>query len=375
MDRESYRKLIYIISLIVLLSFTFSPWQAAGENGVSGPTVSLSPNEEKMKEISERQKEILQRLFAQQQKIGAMEKETEETGREIEALKEQTAGLQKSLAEAEKAYGQKKEDLKQLLQAYQKMGPGSYLDIILASNDLPDFLRRLNILREISGSSGRLVGQLRGNLDEQTAAKAKLAGELASLNGKQAQFQTSLAQEQQLKKDLEKYLISLAAERDSYQMYLAYLNNNWTDLKPAFAQAVKGLSGFMARGDLPAEGFKITYGFWKAKASITDRAINMIIAGDSAFPPMTFHFRQGKVEITMPENNLVLEGNFVIRGGDAVIFQAGGGSFYGLPLETGALNELFQQGDLVLNLKPALGNYTIDSLEIRDGYLELTVSL
>jgi peptidoglycan hydrolase CwlO-like protein len=367
MDRRLYLKLICIIPVIIMLSLTFSP------GTISGQTGSLHKSEEKIEQITDQQKEILQKLFAQEQRLAAMAREEKGVAGDIEDLNKQTAALQKSIVEEETIYAGKKEELKQLLQSYQKMGPGSYLEIILESNDLTDFLRRINLLRELSGNSGKLIGQLQGNLEKQTADKTKLAAELASLNSRQAEYQASLVKERQLKQDLEEYLASLATEKGNYQLYLAYLKNNWADLKPTFAKAVKGLAGFMNK-DLPADGFKVTYSFFEIKASITDEAINNIITGDSAFPPMSFRFRPGNVEIQMPEYNLVLDGTFVIQEGSSFIFQAKAGSFYGIPLETGSLNELFQDGDLVINLQPALGNYTVNSLAVMDGYLELTLS-
>ncbi|MHB9094581.1 MAG: coiled-coil domain-containing protein [Eubacteriales bacterium] len=303
-----------------------------------------------------------------------MGKEEERIARDIETLNRQIAVLQSSIAKEEIAYAQKKEDLKQLLQSYQRMGPGSYLEIILESNDLTDFLRRLNILRDITSNTGKLIEQLQSSKEKQAADKTKLTEELTSLKGKQVQFDESLAKEKQLKKELEDNLASLAAERENYEKYLTDLKNKWAELKPLFANAVKEFSGLMEEGKLPPGALKLTGNLLSIKGSITDIALNEIIAGDPAFPQMLFSFKEGHAEMRMPEKNLVLGGTFVIDGGNAIKLQVKEGSFYGIPLETEAVKELFQDGDLVISLKSLLGGYTINSAETMNGYLQFSIS-
>ena len=308
MFKRSWVKSLLIIPVIFMALLIFSTSQ------VSGQSDSIPESKGKMNKIIDLQTETLQKLFAQEQKIEAIGKEEEGIARDIETLNRQIAVLQSSIAEEEIAYTQKKEDLKQLLQSYQRMGPGSYLEIILESNDLTDFLRRLNILRDITSNTGKLIEQLQSSKEKQAADKTKLTGELTSLKGKQVQFDESLAKEKQLKKDLEDYLASLSAERENYQRYLTDLQNKWDELKPLFSNAVKEFSSLIEEGKLPPDSFKLTFNFLSIKGSITDKALNEIIAGDPGFPQLLFSFEQGNVEMRMPDKNLVLDGHLLFKG-------------------------------------------------------------
>lgn len=158
-----------------------------------------------------------------------------------------------------------------------------------------------------------------------------------------------LAKEKQLKKALENYLASLSAERENYQKYLTDLQNKWAEIKPLFSDIVKEFSSLVKKGNLPPDLFKLTAYFPSIKGSITAKSLNELIAGDPGFPQILFSFEQGNVEMSMPDKNLVLNGTFVIDGGNALELQVKEGSFHGIPLETGALQELFQEGDLVIN--------------------------
>lgn len=142
MFKRLWVKSFLIIPVIFIALLIFSTSQVFGQSD------NIPEDKGKMNIKINLQTETLQKLFAQKQKIGAMDKEEERIAGDIATLNRQIAGLQSSIAEEEIAYTQKQEDLKQLLQSYQRMGPGSYLEIILESNDLTDFLRRLNILRE-----------------------------------------------------------------------------------------------------------------------------------------------------------------------------------------------------------------------------------
>ncbi|MHB1653627.1 MAG: coiled-coil domain-containing protein [Desulfitobacteriaceae bacterium] len=303
-----------------------------------------------------------------------MEKEEKGIAGDIETLNRQVEGLQRSIADEEIAYAKKKENLKQLFQSYQRMGPGSYLEIILESNDLTDFLRRINILRDITSNTGKLIEQLQSSREKQAKDKTKLTEKVVSMEGKQVQFNESLAKGKQLKKDMEDYLASLSEERENYQKYLTDIQNKWDELKPVFAKTVQEFSSIIEKGNLPPDTFKVSFDFLSIKGSIDDKILNEIIASDPSLSKMVFSFQQGNVEMKMPEKNLVLDGTFVIQEGNALRFQVKEGSFYGIPLETAAIKELFQEGDMVINLKSLLGSYTLHSIEIMDGYLEFSIS-
>ena len=46
-----------------------------------------------------------------------------------------------------------------------------------------------------------------------------------------------------------------------------------------------------------------------------------------------------------------------------------------MPLEPGYIEELLGEGDLVLDLKPLLGKNTLQSIKLKDGYIELNIKI
>lgn len=354
-----------MIFVFILASFPLS--MAAGQ------TDPFSETRQKLDGISEKERETIEKLFVMSQDIRAMEQEEADLTRDIDKTSDGIKASEAAIAREEAAYEKKRDSLEQVLKSYQRMGPGSYLEIILASDDLPSLLMRINILRDITRNTGELMGQLEQSRDKLSAGKAKLSEELASLKDKQAKLTQALAGKKQLQEEQEKYLASLAEKKEFYQKYLADIQQIWESLGPYFSAAVKEFSGIIQGNDLPADAVRVSYNFLSIKGYLEAKALNDIVKAHPQLPDMTFSFYPDKVELQLPEKNLVLSGTFVMQQGNALEFEVKEGSFCGLPLETGSLEELFKDGDLVLDLKPLLGGYNLGDLEVKDGYLEFSV--
>ena len=92
-------------------------------------------------------------------------------------------------------------------------------------------------------------------------------------------------------------------------------------------------------------------------------------------PKVSISFNQGKIEMKAPDKRLVLVGDFEIVDNQILKFIPQTGSFFDMPLEKGTIEELFEEGDFILNFKPLIGNNILKSVEIKDGYIEILVTL
>jgi len=328
---------------------------------------------EKMTKISEEEREILRNLFVQVQEIEEMEREETEYNHSIEKAKQEIESLQVIIADEKVAYEKKIENLKQLLRSYQRMGAGSYFEIIMDSDNLATLLRRINILRDITRNTGVILDQLEASRENQLDQKTKLAEKLDLMEDDRKQLIKLMTNKKKLKEEKEAYLASLGKDRAYFQEYLSNVQLMWDQLKSLFLETMKELSSIINKGDLPPDALRITYSFFNIKGSLDEKALNDIMAGHAQLPKMVFKFYPDKVDMEVPEKNLVLTGTFVILEGHTLKFVVDEGSFYDLPLETSAIEELFQGDYLILNLKPLLGNFTLNSIEIKDRYLEFTV--
>lgn len=339
--------------------------------GQEGPFAGIKEN---MASISETEHEKLQDLFVLGQQINEMEKAEEQITRDIETKNGEIEELKVKIAGEEVAYTKKSEDLKQVLKSYQRMGPGTYLEIILSSDNLAMLLRRVNTLRDLTRNTGKLMEALEATKVTLLTEKTTLTEKNKLMEDSQKQFRDSLTKQKQLRENQEKYLASLMDRRVYYQENLANLQRNWDELKTSVPAIIQELSSIIDEGNIPTDKVKITYNIVSIKGTIDEKVLNDIISEHPLLPKIKFSFYPNRVEINMPEKSLVLSGQFVIQEAHTIKFQVKEGSFYGMPLDPGAIGDLFLRGDLKFNLKLPLKNYTLNSIKTTEGSLELTIT-
>ncbi|WHH57869.1 hypothetical protein [Petroclostridium sp. X23] len=340
---------------------------------IIGQADSFSEMEKKLEGISQEKKEIIKYLFDLEQEIERMEAAQQEISREIEGMAKEIKSVEASIADEEAAYQEQRDILKQVLKSYQKRGPGSYLEIILDSDNLTVFLRRLGALRDLTRNTGELLESLDASRDRLAQEKATLAERLILLQEKQQQLDESLSKKVQLKEDKETYLASLEEEREYYQQQVNNIQYIWDQFKPLFSDITREVSRIIEEGNLPPDALKISLTANGIKGSIEEKTFNNIIAANAELPQMVFSFYPGEIEMKLPQKHLILKGSFVILQGNIIEFQVKEGSFYGVALDDDTLEELFKEGQLVLNLKPLVGTNILNSVEALENRLEFGI--
>lgn len=359
-------KSIVISSIAVVLALTLF-----SVNATVGQQSPFSEVKEKLSAISEEEKEVLQNLFILTQEIELMEKAEKELVLETEAIRKEIEDLEKAIAQEELVYEKKKESLKQVLKSYQRMGSGSFLEIILDSDSLSTFLQRINILRDLARNTEMLLEQLEASGKKLVDEKSELSAKLALLNDKQESLRKVINDKTELKAEKEEYLASLEGEKTYYQEYLYDLEKVWGELKPLMSETAEEFSRMIEEGGLPVDALKISFSLFEVKGIIDDNTINKVISANPRLEDMIFAFHPDSVEIRIPEKNLILNGIFIIQKGHILKFQAQEGSFFGMTLETGTLEELFGEEGMTLNLKPLLAGNNIHAVNIKEGYIEM----
>ncbi|MDF2840675.1 MAG: hypothetical protein K0Q99_1447 [Clostridia bacterium] len=332
-----------------------------------------SPNQEGLLDISEEEKQILQSLFTLTQEIQVLENEEKKASGELEAARTELAVLESLIAIEEEDYGKKQEALKRFLKIYQKMGPGSYLEIIMDSDNLSTLLRRLNTLRDLTRNTGKLLEQLDERKVSLSSKKVKLAETLVMIKERQEHSKEALAEKLKLKEEKETYLASLKDQSLLYQEYLKSLEKMIAELKPLLQQAGKEFSSIITDGSLSRDALKLSISLFNVKGTMEEKTFNNMISKQPSLSEMVFTFHNDEIEIGIPNKKLILFGSFVINEVNTLSFQAEKGSFYGMPLEPGYIEELLNEGELTLDLKPLLGKNTLQSIKLREGYIELNI--
>ncbi|MEA4962064.1 coiled-coil domain-containing protein [Lutispora sp.] len=340
---------------------------------IAGGTDPFSKLQEELAGISENEKKILQSLFTLAQEMEIIEAEEKEIDQQIEEIDREAQELELAIADAEYSFGKKQEGLKQVLRSYQRMGPISYLEIILNSDSLSSFILRINTLRDLTRDTGVLLEQLESSKEQLNGAKAELMEKLALLELKHKELTAAIAKKAELKIDMEEYLTSLTVKKGYYQKQIADMQHVWKELKLLFSEAEKEFSGIIEEGNFPPDALTFDFSIFGIKASLNEKSFNDIVSSQVDIAEMIFDFKPGKIVIELPEKNLKLSGVFIIAEGHILEFEAEEGVFYDMPLAAGTIEELFREKKLSLDLEPLLGSYTLQSVEIMEDYINLTV--
>ncbi|HEX2945820.1 MAG TPA: hypothetical protein VHT96_07675 [Clostridia bacterium] len=360
-------KLIPAIGLIVSLIFMIPVNSAAGGEDI------FSDVKARIGGITEAEKATLQKLFTQTQLIAETQTKAEQTEEDIKNTSVKIETLKKKIGDNETRYGKERESLKQVLQSYQRMGAGSYLEILLESDSLKDLLTRINTLRDLTNNTGKLLDQIEEDRRVQSEQKAKLSDELLTIREKQHSLQQTLTEEKKLKADLEKNLASLSDERGRYEEYLGTLQKAWDGIAPLIRETAAEITDYSKKASIPADAFKITFGFFTAKISIDEKTINDLLAGDSKLEKTVFSFKSDMVTVAFPDRQLSITGKFVIKDQHILRFEADGGSIFGMALDKDAIAEVLKDVDLEFDLEPQLNGSKLKSVEIEDGFLNITI--
>ena len=330
--------------------------------------------EEKLTSITDEEKRVLEELFKVIQEIDILQNEEKKIAQEIKEIKQDADVLKNQIEKEEEEYRKKQEALGQILRSYQRMGPASYIEIILKSDSLASFLRRINIIRDLAQDTGELLEEIENSKNKLIAKKNELEENLVFLEKRNRDLNDALDKINELKYDLENYIANLGEEKAYYKDYLEDMKNAWTEVKIIFSNAAKDFSVIVQNTELSPEDLNLSFSIYGVKAAISEEVINNIISNQPHLEKMLVDFQPDKVKIELPERKLILIGNFAIQGDNVLIFIAEEGSFYGMELESSSLEELFIENQLVLDLKSMLGNNSkLKSVEIKEDFLEITI--
>jgi len=361
-------KSLLVIGLAAVFLFGMSSTSYAA--GYAEPPSKL---EEKLAGISAEEKEILQSLFTLAQEIELMEIEEKKLAQEIETANQDVKRTEAEISKEEANYKKQQQALKQVLRLYQKMGPGSYLEIVMDSDSLSTMLRRLTTLRDLTRNTGKLLQALKESKNKLAAEKLKLEEGLERIKQKQEQSKEALQNKLKLKQEKESYLMSLKEESKFYQEQLEGIQKMLDEIKPMLAEAAKEFSSIIKEGSLTTKSLNISISMFNIKGTLSEKTLNEIISKQPTLSKMVFAFHQDKIEISIPEKKLIIRGTFNLQEENVLRFQAEEGTFYDMPLESGYVQQLLSSGDLVLDLRPLLGRSVLKEIHIQEGYLEMFV--
>lgn len=187
---------------------------------------------------------IMNELTRLEQQLNLSEKELEYIQARISYLNEELESTAQQIKEIEKKLEAQKEAFNSRLVSIYKAGQVSYLEVLLTSQNLSDFMARLHYLKEIASRDTVLMQEYVATRAELEAKKQQLQNMVAELDELRKSEEAKREEVVSRKGDRERYLAQIQSERQKLEQALDELERQ----SQALEQIIRDLQ---AKGQKP----------------------------------------------------------------------------------------------------------------------------
>ncbi|MGN1310999.1 MAG: murein hydrolase activator EnvC family protein [Clostridia bacterium] len=218
--------LILIVALVVssnmLISFAANKSELEKENSdIQG---KIDQTKEDLTHVEENLTGVMAQIQDLTAQISEYQTEIDGLNSQIYGLEEQISEAEANLQKAEEDYAEQKDRLEKRLVALYEMGETTYLDVLLSSASITDFISKYYIVSEIAEYDNNLLDEIENNKNSIEAAKKTLEDSKAQIeslkNSKEATanaLKDSQSVKQQYVNELNDEQKSLQAQLDQFE--------------------------------------------------------------------------------------------------------------------------------------------------------------
>lgn len=222
----------------------------------------IQQSNEELEEVQSQLSENLQQIEKLDERIRESENQIEELDAQVKALQEEITNIQSQLDIAEANYEKQKDIMEKRLVAIYEAGDTKYLDVLLKSSNISEFLSNYYLITEIASVDKDLLDEVESEKKEIELAKQKLEKNQQSL-AIALQTQTKTATVLQNTKALrENYISRLSDEEKAKQAQIDEMTQQYEAVNNQILELAKqGLDTAYIGGVLawPVPGYtKIT---------------------------------------------------------------------------------------------------------------------
>lgn len=216
--------LCIVLAFIILCTYVTVIYAEDSENNLTDLQTQqqdlqnqLNESNEQLEEVQSQLSENLQQIEKLDEKIQESESKITELDAQVSQLQAEISDIQAKLEVAEKNYEKQKDIMEKRLIAIYESGDTNYIDVLLKSSDLSEFLSNYYLISEITSLDRELLDEVETEKKEIELSKQKLEKNQASL-ATALQTQTQTATVLQNTKTLrENYIARLSDEEKAKQ--------------------------------------------------------------------------------------------------------------------------------------------------------------
>lgn len=217
------KKVIGVVLILILVA-QFNVSLAASKTELQNEQTEIDEQieatEKELEEIESKKSETLKEVETLINQISAYEIELDELDTQIQELEDKIEETEKSIEEKEAEYNKEQELLDNILITMYEEGDTTYLDVLLNSTDILDFLSKYYVVSEITESNTQLlesISKQKAEIEEQKETLETQKSELDTAKSTKEAKYTELKNAQTTKT---KYVNQLSADEKEAQEQL-----------------------------------------------------------------------------------------------------------------------------------------------------------
>jgi len=204
--------IILIICILFISTLSFAVTEKELNDKKNDIENSINEKEDKIDDIQGEKESALNELEKLSEEIETKEEEIAELNRQITTLNKEISETKTKLEEAQKKYDEQYDMLCKRMVAQYKMGNVSYLDVLLNSKSLTDFISKYYIIGKIAEFDTKLLEQIEGQKRTIENSKKELEKKKSELSEKQSKLKVEQITLSNKKANKNKYVSQLSEQ-------------------------------------------------------------------------------------------------------------------------------------------------------------------
>lgn len=226
------KTIIGILVIIILLTYS-NIAIAVSQSDINNQQNQKEQNNEKINEIKEKEeevKELKDKTLSEVEKLNSQitqyQGQISELEGKINEANTKIKDAEDKIAEAEEDYKEQQNMLEQRMVAVYESGETSYLDVLLSSEGITDFISNYYLVSEVTQYDLDLLEGIQKQKEEIEAAKQELETSKQSLTSAKAEKEGVSSRLKTAKSEKNKYISELSAEEKKLQEQIKQLQED-----------------------------------------------------------------------------------------------------------------------------------------------------
>lgn len=240
------RSFAIILSLLLLIGLIFPAWADEldeKQQKLQDVSKQINQQQSKLDQAKKKEKSIMGQLQSLEQNMIKTEKEIAALGQRVDFLESNIEQTENDIKKLEEKLALQSDTLGERLVFIYEKGNVSYLEVLLASTDLQDFLTRYDMLNLIVNQDVELIESINRQKTELDMKKSSLEVNKKELEGAQKSQESKKEQLGSQRGEKTEILDSVRQEKSQYQKALEELEQASNELEAMIKKLQAGSSG------------------------------------------------------------------------------------------------------------------------------------